>query len=57
MNDKEEQKRRADCYYDMLVAMRRAVLALAFAGETSPTMKDDYNALSLAIEKATGVKQ
>jgi len=37
---------------EMLTAMRRAVLALAFAAETSNAMKDDYNALSAAIAKA-----
>jgi hypothetical protein len=39
---------------DMLAALRRAVLALAFAAESSPTMRDDYNAVSAAISKATG---
>ncbi len=39
---------------DMLQALRRAVLALAFAAETSPAMRDDYNAVSAAISKATG---
>lgn len=38
----------------MLQALRRAVLALAFAAETSPAMRDDYNAVSDAIAKATG---
>lgn len=37
---------------EMLTAMRRAVLALAFAAESSAAMKDDYNALSAAIAKA-----
>ncbi len=37
---------------EMLTAMRRAVLALAFAAESSRAMKDDYNALSAAIDKA-----
>lgn len=41
---------------DMLAALRRAVLALAFAAETSPAMRDDYKAVSAAIEKATGAK-
>ena len=39
---------------DMLAALRRAVLALAFAAQTSPAMHDDYNAVSKAIAKATG---
>lgn len=39
---------------DMLDALRRAVLALAFAAESSDAMRDDYNAVSAAIEKATG---
>lgn len=39
---------------DMLAALRRAVLALAFAAETSPAMRDDYDAVSAAISKATG---
>lgn len=41
---------------DMLAALRRAVLALAFAAETSPAMmRDDYNAVSNAIARATAV--
>ena len=40
---------------DMLEALRRAVLALAFAAETSSAMHDDYEAVSRAIAKATGV--
>lgn len=39
---------------DMLQALRRAVLALAFAAESSAAMRDDYNAVSAAIAKATG---
>lgn len=39
---------------DMLLALRRAVLALAFAAETSPAMRDDYEDVSKAIAKATG---
>lgn len=39
---------------DMLKALRRAVLALAFAAESSEAMRDDYNAVSAAITKATG---
>ena len=39
---------------DMLAALRRAVLALAFAAETSPAMRDDYEAVSAAIARATG---
>lgn len=39
---------------DMLAALRRAVLALAFAAESSEAMKDDYKVVSDAIEKATG---
>jgi hypothetical protein len=38
---------------DMLKALRRAVLALAFAAESSPAMRDDYEAVSAAIAKAT----
>lgn len=37
---------------EMLSAMRRAVLALAFAAEKSKVMQDDYQALSNAIAKA-----
>lgn len=40
---------------DMLDALRRAVLALAFAAESSLAMQDDYNAVSAAIAKAIGV--
>ena len=39
---------------DMLSALRRAVLALAFAAESSPAMRDDYNAVSAAIDNAIG---
>ncbi len=39
---------------DMLHALRRAALALAFAAETSPAMQDDYEAVSAAIARATG---
>jgi hypothetical protein len=39
---------------DMLQALRRAVLALAFAAETSAAMRDDYEAVNAAIAKATG---
>ena len=39
---------------DLLDALRRASLALAFAAESSPAMQDDYNAVSAAIAKATG---
>lgn len=39
---------------DMLAALRRAVLALAFASETSAAMHDDYQVVSAAIDKATG---
>lgn len=39
---------------EMLAALRRAALALAFAAETSPAMKDDYKAVSAAIALATG---
>lgn len=42
---------------DMLAALRRAVLALAFAAESSPAMEDDYKAVSAAISKATGRSQ
>ena len=42
---------------DMLAALRRAALALAFAAESSPAMEDDYNAVSEAIAKATGAQQ
>jgi len=38
---------------NMLKALRRAALALAFATELSPAMQDDYKAVSNAIEKAT----
>jgi len=41
---------------DMLDALRRAVLALAFASETSAAMHDDYEAVSRAIAKATGAE-
>jgi hypothetical protein len=49
-----EQKRRAELFPEMLDALRRAVLALAFASETSAAMHDDYEAVSAAIAKATG---
>lgn len=39
---------------EMLAALRRAVLALAFASESSAAMRDDYEAVSRAIAKATG---
>jgi hypothetical protein len=39
---------------NMLQALRRAVLALAFAAETFPAMRDDYEAVSAAIDQATG---
>jgi hypothetical protein len=39
---------------DMLQALRRAVLALAFSAESSEAMRDDYEAVSAAIAKATG---
>jgi len=42
---------------DMLQALRRAALALAFAAESSPAMMDDYKAVSAAIERATGEAQ
>lgn len=38
---------------NMLKALRRAVLALAFAAERSSAMHDDYKAVSNAIERAT----
>jgi hypothetical protein len=38
---------------EMLDALRRAVLALAFASESSAAMRDDYEAVSRAIAKAT----
>jgi len=38
---------------EMLAALRRAVLALAFAAESSPAMQDDYKAVASAISKAT----
>jgi hypothetical protein len=41
---------------DLLEALRRSVIALAFAAETSPAMRDDYEAVSAAIAKATGEK-
>jgi hypothetical protein len=41
---------------DLLEALRRAVIALDFAAETSPAMHDDYKAVSAAIAKATGDK-
>lgn len=42
---------------EMLTAMRRAVLALAFTAESSNAMKDDYQALSNAIEKAVSAQK
>jgi len=42
---------------EMLTAMRRAVLALAFAAESSKAMKDDYQALSNAIDKAVSAQK
>lgn len=38
----------------MLKALRRAAIALAFAAESSPAMRDDYEAVSAAIARATG---
>lgn len=38
---------------DMLQALRRAALALAFASEQSEAMRDDYEAVSAAIHRAT----
>ena len=40
-----------------LKAMRRAVLALAFAAETSAAMRDDYDALDAAIKQATKYRE
>lgn len=40
---------------EMLLALRRAAMALAFAAEESPAMEDDYNAVSRAIAAAAGV--
>lgn len=39
---------------EMLAALRRAALALAFAAESSDAMRDDYEAVRAAIVKATG---
>jgi hypothetical protein len=39
---------------EMLDALRRAAMALAFAAESSREMLDDYNAVSAAIAKVTG---
>lgn len=41
---------------NMLTALRRAALALAFAAGSSPAMADDYKAVSDAIARATGVR-
>ena len=38
----------------LLSALRRASLALAFAAESSPAMKDDYRAVCVAISRAKG---
>lgn len=38
---------------ELVAALRRAALALAFAAESSPAMRDDYAAVTAAIEKAT----
>ena len=38
---------------EMLDALRRAAMALAFFSETSPAARDDYNAVSAAIATAT----
>ena len=38
---------------ELVAALRRAALALAFASESSPAMRDDYIAVCAAIEKAT----
>lgn len=51
---READKRLIASAPDMLKALRRAVLALAFAAESSEAMRDDYNAVSAAISKATG---
>jgi len=57
----ENQKREIEALRkqveEMLTAMRRAVLALAFAAESSNAMKDDYQALSNAIEKAVSAQK
>lgn len=42
---------------EMLTAMRRAVLALAFAAESSAAMRDDYNALSASIDKVVAANK
>lgn len=39
---------------NMLEALHRAALALAFAAETSPAMRDDCEAILTAIANATG---
>ena len=38
---------------ELVAALRRAAIALAFASETSDAMRDDYDAVTAAIEKAT----
>jgi hypothetical protein len=52
---RKELERRAGLYDEMLAALRRAALALAFAAESLPAMRDDYEAVSAAIARATGV--
>ena len=41
---------------ELLDALRRAVIALAFAAETLPVMQDAYEDVSAAIAKATGTQ-
>lgn len=39
---------------ELVAALRRAALALAFASETSDAMRDDYIAVCAAIQRNTG---
>jgi len=54
--DQEANARLIAAAPEMLKALRRAVLALAFAAESSKAMQDDYEAVSAAIAKATGAR-
>jgi hypothetical protein len=53
-NEIESLRKQSD---EMLTAMRRAVLALAFAAEKSRSMQNDYQALSNAIDKAVSAQK
>lgn len=49
-----EDARLLDAARDMLDALKRASVALAFGAEAFPAMRDDYDAAVAAIAKAEG---